>query len=604
MGIFQLPFIISLSTPVLSESYKYGFNNKVSIIFTILLFFIICFLKKKGLFFSSVDKIELDKFDIYSSTDASNKVAVFHFYIVCLLYLIFIILYYFFTDGNFGEAEYFAKRIDRIILGGVPYVDFEYAYGVIFIYLPAWIYSAFNLFDLRTSYYIVYTLMSFCSIYILLRVVQVASISKLSKTLIFYLISFAAYSMSMGLNYVILRFITPFGSILFLDHFVKNKSLISTLRGNVEIFFITILLVFFNLLISSEGGLVFGIACVIYFFLFLQFDGLKYAYLTALYCILLIFSFLILPKNYFLVVFSFSEGGNNFPVLPSIFMILYLFTILFPLSDFIILGYRRKDPLQITFILICIGMMPAALGRCDPAHILFFGIGAFITSLIFFSKLYKSFFNKYSFIFFVVFFLGYHLTDLLLYKEQFQVKIFKKLEKSVPPNKLISISKNIASFLGDNPSTYENQVKKYLEISSNISANLYKLDRYSSVIAPYGTNRTIYDYLKKRNKYVLEYYEGDSNVFTIDQIDKKLNKIKKDSESVLLMPVERFYIDALSVNADHSEILTKLFLYPFKLQVKNNITLEDKLVSYIKDNYEIVDSIDNYKIMIRNINFK
>ena len=93
---------------------------------------------------------------------------------------------------------------------------------------------------------------------------------------------------------------------------------------------------------------------------------------------------LLLPAAYYGSLLRFSEGANNLPLLPAAHLLFYIVTMFLVVPPAAGRGYARADQTVIyraaaicgALGVLCIVMAPGALGRCDPPHVLFYGMGA------------------------------------------------------------------------------------------------------------------------------------------------------------------------------------------------------------------------------------
>ena len=144
---------------------------------------------------------------------------------------------------------------------------------------------------------------------------------------------------------------------------------------------IILLLLTANLLLSSEIALAFSIAWLSYCLFICRKNpellviSLLTVIVVALLCLLL------LPVAYYATLFHFSQGANNLPLIPAPHLIFYLMTMFVVVPVLIGGGLRKRlGDVSAAFSsacgVLCLAMAPGALGRCDPPHVLFYGMGA------------------------------------------------------------------------------------------------------------------------------------------------------------------------------------------------------------------------------------
>ena len=120
--------------------------------------------------------------------------------------------------GRFGGILESSYEIDRVWLlsqGKVPYIDFEWPFGVFFLYGPLWLTKILHL-SVIQSYDLFWTLASVAGIGLLFATVNLVDYASKRKTPIFLLLYTATpFSIGlMGTHYTMLRYATPFLFIL------------------------------------------------------------------------------------------------------------------------------------------------------------------------------------------------------------------------------------------------------------------------------------------------------------------------------------------------------------------------------------------------------
>ena len=117
--------------------------------------------------------------------------------------------------GGFCESTYEIDRVWLLAQGHLPYVGFEWPFGVLFLYGPLWLSHLFHG-DIAQGYNAFWTLSSVAGVALLFATINRLDYPTPRKTSIF-LILFAAFLPSvlgMGAHYTLLRYIAPFYCIL------------------------------------------------------------------------------------------------------------------------------------------------------------------------------------------------------------------------------------------------------------------------------------------------------------------------------------------------------------------------------------------------------
>ena len=191
----------------------------------------------------------------------------------------------------------------------------------------------------------------------------------------FLLMTFGALNPLLGLNYTFFRFLTPFASLLWATK-ASSPWKVALLLGVAEML---------QMGISPEIGLAFMVASIAFAALRAFRAGPRWL-LIAVAPVLGMCGFLMVFGNGYLhMLHSFSHGTLNLPVAPYPHILVYLFALvwLVPFSLGKSLGAKEPHDLQMAALyFLCIGLLPAAFGRCDPLHVFFNGAGVLILSLV------------------------------------------------------------------------------------------------------------------------------------------------------------------------------------------------------------------------------
>ena len=271
-GVFALPFYIPAFTKTISPSNDYHFNNSVSVIslWFCLGLFLLLFYKY---FKPAINNISISE---WVKSSPVNLLPKKHLYFSVIFYVL-IIFFLYLIDANYryGEGDYFLERIDRLSLHQSPYRDFEYAYGVLFIYLPYFIKNIFGLSSSVPAYSITLILANGFGLYLLFRLLNAFNIEKKRKLIIFYSIVLCFIPYQNGLNYSILRYIAPIASIFL---FIKYHDYLTPVNIRKTIYFslVAIGLTAFNFLISIEMGFSIFLSIIVYLFFCICFKKKDY----------------------------------------------------------------------------------------------------------------------------------------------------------------------------------------------------------------------------------------------------------------------------------------------------------------------------------------
>jgi hypothetical protein len=568
VAIFNLPRYIPPSAIVVSDALDYGFNNQAAVFSTAI--FILLITLVVWLLFEIKDRPVL-----LTPGEHGENISFRHFVYIGLIYFFCVALLYYLTGGRigYGEMAYLFDRVRLTLANYIPYRDFTYEHGAIFLYAPAYLFNALKIFgvDLKTTCYLAYLLFCFFGLYLLFFLVNALAAGKKEKTLIFYLFSLAALPLSLGIQYTFVRFLFSYASLVFLDRFIAagDKNKLKTTVIAVYAFVLGLL----NILISPEIGAAFFVSLVFYFVLLSFFRDRKFLYPLIVLIVsgaLLFFAFA--KTNYFSRMIAHAAGIGAFPIIPSPSILIYLASLFYvvavQLSNFI---KYRKNIFSCALVFLSFSLMPAALGRCDPGHIFFYGSGLFLTALIMVYHISRKAFQIYALSFGIIFCVAM-LESGLNYSRP---AIFYYLR-----SKAYSMKE-----LADTYRDFDKVLKKYKKVAT-----------------PFTVSEELSDYLYLRDKYVPEYFCGLTGVGTKAEINRKIEQLKDASHYVIL--ISRGVWDDGVANMAWGmtgKSIAELFFYPFfyDAKIRDTLKLYSGIDRYIFSNYKAVHLIDDYVVLER-----
>jgi hypothetical protein len=147
---------------------------------------------------------------------------------------------------------------------------------------------------------------------------------------------------------------------------------------------VTVLLLFgANILLSPEVAVAFALAWLVYSVLKVRRHGRLLAVSLLAFIAAGLLCWLLLPAAYYGSLLRFSEGANNLPFLPAAHLLLYIVTMFLVVPPLSAVSVRERATGDVpgaaicgALGVLCVVMAPGALGRCDPPHVLFYGMGA------------------------------------------------------------------------------------------------------------------------------------------------------------------------------------------------------------------------------------
>jgi hypothetical protein len=340
-GIFILPYHFPLHSPSNSQSWEFGFNNTVAqgliALLLLALFALQLFLDHRDLGEDPVARVFLSEEEPVSLRPLLYTMGILQ----GLAAIILLIWYAVLPISHYGEITYFIQRIEAMLLGGVPYVDFAFDYGPAMLALPVGIYRLFGgAISVEAAY--TATLIIHFAIGMALIAYVVSQVNARRRVIIMTLIGFQWINLTMGLNYTPLRFTIALASLFAVRHihratrdFPSRRALLLALAG----FFLPLL----NFSISPEMGLALTISLVVYFLWFLLGPERR----TALLALSVLAGFAVtatvFPRPYFDSLLSFGKGGANFPIFPTIHILLFLAAAIWVFPRLGIIAIRDKS---------------------------------------------------------------------------------------------------------------------------------------------------------------------------------------------------------------------------------------------------------------------
>ncbi len=593
VGVFVLPFYIPAHTKTVSPSYDYHFNNTISVIslWLSLLLFLILFYKESK---AAIAYFSVDDWLKHSATAGLGRR---HFFIALILYaLVIFFLYYIGANYRYAEGDYFLDRIDRLGLHQTPYKDFEYAYGIVFIYLPFWINRLFGFSSSVPGYCISLILFDAIGLYLLYRLVDVFNIDRKKKLVIFYGIVLCFIPYQNGLNYSVIRYMMPIAGIFWLVMY-GDRAAPENLSKSIYFALIAAALTVFIFSISIEMGFSFFVSVLGYLAFSVYRKKSSSYFFTICFILILLaaFYFIFGGQSVFLTMKSFSSGTMNWVVIPSLSICLYIISLTLIIFLFSAKLFEGKKNALACFIVFNLLMIAPAFGRCDPGHILNNGLITFISAWALVAYLNKKYFTIYSALFFIVFVFAMNFSSLLSYKENLGIAIIKKFKDNPSAVKIIT---RIASSLDKEEA---GQIDDFMQKEQSVTDTL-ALDQYPRVALPFYVDKDIYLYLLKKGTYAPGFYTDLLNVGTEQQINEKLSILKNEDHIYMVIP-EKYFDQAriYSISEkEEKEYISWLFLYPFTYQkITDSRNMLEPIYKYIIDNYDQVKVVKKGYILVK-----
>jgi hypothetical protein len=549
-GVFVWPFRFPGKIPTFSHSYIAGYSNRAAAITAVGLALAIFVLSwrlfrnlppRAGLGSTLPPKYLYMCASLYAVTVAG------------LSYLAMESPYY------YGEARYFLLRLDRMLNGGeVPYRQFDFAYGWLQLYLPAGIYSLARPLhaSLEFSYYATVMLMMLGGLTMLYRMVNSRVLDIGPKRSVFILTALAMLNVTLGLNYTPVRFLAaPYLLMLLYSEVLKARELALPIAP-IRIIAVTGLSSILVWSLSPEAGIAYSAASA---FLLLILSTRRDRWLLcgipfcAVGCLTVLALF---GRSYLGAILDFGAGMGSFLVVPAPYMVFFLITLICLVPVGLAMAVRndsKSAPLLLSLGAMGLAYVSAAMGRCDPGHVLWNGICIFLLGFAFVGKYYRAFQSVYLTAFGLLFVFGLHLGIDLTYMGQ--------LRRLTAPR---------------------------MDSIQNPGVDLRRLESLDLVAVPFSLDKRTETYLSSHSKLAHDPFVEDW-VWDQKSLDKKLKGIA--TSSYVLADLDHCCFE------DPAEMVELIMLYPLKYQPRNKpFSTGEHLRTFVESNFERIERMGSYTL--------
>lgn len=570
---FILPYFFPSKQLSISASYDYGFNNRLGMLllaFFSIIFLLISFLNSNDT--SSINILNEQRMKVDKKT----------FIILELITLLALIGLWFALGRDFYgiiESGYFIPHIYDILFGKVLYKDFGFMYGPIFLYVPYYIFKTFSFLNTSISdaYMLFLIINQLLGLYFLYYIFSFLNILPKEKNVIFSMIAIISFPFATGLNYTLFRFLLPFFSLLLIQKNINKKY--------ISIIFLAIVPIF-SILTSPEIGI--GLYFTLFTYLFVQFILNKniFNFIKLFFLIIPLLIIIIILREMFQGLISFTLGGLNWPFVIS-FSLIFFF-----LSTFIIswvVGkklHNIKDNISdLSIILLSFTYIPAALGRCDPGHVLFYGLFIFILAYISIRKYLKHLKIVWC------------LSSIILLFSMLpvQIKVYIPLYGFTIAKNILSSDNKIPSWFILIGKLWGGDVEEKIN-NRKIQREIDFKDYFANIddiTMPFVSNDDIYFYLNKEKKYNSLYFHNPSYVGSKYAVDRNLMELERKGIKYILIPS---YWNDINLPSDYSIINILFFTYYPLKPSRNGNTIYNSFINFIHNNYHFVNNFGNYDL--------
>jgi hypothetical protein len=381
LGIFLLPYHVPLKVPSNSQSWEFGFNNTVAqcliALLLIALFLWQLFFGRPALAGDPVSRVLLEDEAPLAVRPLLCAMGLLQLVTAAILLIWYAIL----PMTHYGEFTYFIQRVEAVLLGQSPYVDFAFDYGPGMLALPVAIYRLFHgSISVEQAY--AATLIIHWTIGFGLLAYIISQLNTRARILIFAIVGFQWINITMGLQYTPLRFTIALASIFAIRHLLRV-----TEGRPARIPLLALASFLFPLAtfaLSPEMGVALTVSLVVYFLWFLFEPERRLALLVLSVLASLFATTRLYPAAYFDSIMSFGKGGANFPIFPTVHILAFLGTAIWVFPRLGIIAVREKSPnapFCAALAFLCGMLILPATGRCDPGHIWINSLAILIVAL-------------------------------------------------------------------------------------------------------------------------------------------------------------------------------------------------------------------------------
>jgi len=592
--LFQLPFRFPPTQRLWSLSYIFGFNNQVAMFALAALLGIVTLiylLRRSGLCESHV-AFHCEYFG------GGSRWLIVAFVVASLSYASLTFAAYVYSQQSapwlMWETRHFLQRLRLMDLYGVrAYTEISVEYGPVLAYGPLEIYRLLKPFGIshEQAYFACYLLLNLAGLWCIYYVLSRAKMPLAGKLVAFSVLAVAGFTPYMGISGVLVRYLFPFVSLL-----LAHRIVVWTLRYGSPFRYGTCTVVIFlllsaNILLSSETGVAFAFAWLGYALLTVRYKLQLLAVSLLALVTAALMCWLLLPREYYGTLLHFSAGANNLPLLPAPHILLYVLTMFLLVPQLLadgarglITGDRSNLATCGSLSVLCVAMMPGALGRCDPPHVLFYGMGASILLMIRLANVSRLAFATYVGAYAVVFVVLMQVVNLHVFYGISPRTFLSRNAGAILRQKLRSGSGT------DHPSV----------------ASLSALDRYSQLGMPFASfgDPAVERYVLQSGKAEPEYYVATVGIYDSAALERKLQDVGKAEYLLVPSGFRRFASFASSPPPNpcigYLESLREWFLYPANLPCRvEPLDPLRSLKSFIVNNYVPVERVGSWTVLRR-----
>jgi hypothetical protein len=247
-----------------------------------------------------------------------------------------------------------------------------------------------------------------------------------------------------------------------------------------------------------------------------------------------------------------------------------------------IMGVRSNFVMCGSLGVLGMTMMPGALGRCDPPHVLFYGMGVAMLLMIRLANISRLAFAMY---------VGAYATVFIILMQVVNLEVFY----GISPQTLLS--RNAVA-------TLRQKLRDGSGTDHPSMASLSALDRYSHLGLPFASfgDPAVERYVLARGKVEPEYYVSTVGIYDSAALERKLRDVGKAEYLLVPSGFSRFASFASSPPRNpcigYLKSLREWFLYPAKLPCRAEpLDPLSSVKSFIVDNYVPIERVGSWLVL-------
>ena len=374
---FVLPFFFPSHRPSYSRAYSAGANNRVAMIgigSISVAVAVVCWWLKVNPLGRSARRQDGER-------DSSGPLIYRHLFwgVAALVGFTAALGSFVIRDGfYYSDAGYFLTQLRTgLVFHWRPYRDFEFPYGILLYEWPASFLRVLGLLGISrvTSYVVALAAAETVGVALLFYVLRALPMRNSLRVAAFALIVFGSMDPLLGINYSLLRFLLPLAAAVLLGTR-------STLTGAALVAGAGELLMLFT---SPELGLAFG-GAGLGFGIYRALTGRRAWLAVSAATLAGIAMYVGLAAHDTLESLGKFAGGSFNLIIQPVPHILALLVAVVALAPLALVWSLRNAPAAAPILLpvyvVSLGLLPSALGRSDPLHVFFNGLGAYLLAFV------------------------------------------------------------------------------------------------------------------------------------------------------------------------------------------------------------------------------